>query len=56
MNKNKKDLLAHIWVNLCNYFSCEECPFREDDELCYDSQTYDYNKFANFINNLKIKA
>lgn len=54
--EEKERKLRDLWCSLCNYFhytsDCEKCPGWYDEELCYDGQDCNYDKFENFINSL----
>lgn len=46
---------------MCNFYgaisgeaTCSKCPFKDDSEMCYDSQDYSYEKFGNFIKGIKL--
>lgn len=52
----KKDALNQIWRGICNYqgsipgkIVCQNCPFKNDSELCYDSEDYNYEKFEKWL-------
>ena len=62
MTKEQENLyLNNIWCGMCNFYgaisgeaTCSKCPFKDDSEMCYDSQDYSYEKFGNFIKGIKL--
>lgn len=60
-DEQRKLYLTKIWCGMCNFYgsisgkdTCSKCPFKDDSEMCYDSQDYNYEKFENFIKGIKL--